>query len=277
MHPLNYCRQMVKHFSEMIAIPSVAPDVKAYMSHCIDLAKASHKFLLPDGGRLYDDKDYRALDEREPLNLPYPLIAIEFERSAGYLASNPHTSGDVQPRKALLFARQREDCIAISVVVWAEHVGRWVPYPEVALPRTGYINRGSRINGYVGVLLAQNPSAFMDISGDEYMDEVGALLCLLNVLQCRNVHVDTCAPSRVRASMTRKGALPFDTYHVLTIDAAPSGTARYGAGSHRSPREHLRRGHIRRLEEGRRIWVNATVVAAGRGAGVVSKDYAIHA
>ena len=47
------------------------------------------------------------------------------------------------------------------------------------------------------------------------------------------------------------------------------------SGHHRSPREHLRRGHIRRLADGRRIWVNAAIVGAGKGVGVVSKDYAL--
>lgn len=41
-----------------------------------------------------------------------------------------------------------------------------------------------------------------------------------------------------------------------------------------SPREHLRRGHIRRLEDGRKFWINAAVVAAGNG-GKIHKDYGI--
>jgi hypothetical protein len=35
--------------------------------------------------------------------------------------------------------------------------------------------------------------------------------------------------------------------------------------THRSPREHLRRGHIRIYQSGRRIWVNSTLVNAGVG------------
>jgi hypothetical protein len=43
-------------------------------------------------------------------------------------------------------------------------------------------------------------------------------------------------------------------------------------GSHCSPREHLRRGHIRRIAGNRCVWVNSCVVAAGSRFGV-SKDY----
>jgi hypothetical protein len=105
------------------------------------------------------------------------------------------------------------------------------------------------------------------------VEPVVALLSLLNALACSNVRIERSEP-RMRRKKSAS-ALPFDTYHVLTV--GPPGTGPHGSltGGHRSPREHLRRGHIRRLEDGRRIWVNATVVAAGRGAGVVTKDYAV--
>jgi hypothetical protein len=96
---------------------------------------------------------------------------------------------------------------------------------------------------------------------------------MLNALACSNVHIERSEPKK--SSKKIKSALPFDTYHILTIDVPGNSGGGMATGSHRSPREHLRRGHIRRLGDGRRIWVNATVVAAGRGAGVVTKDYAI--
>jgi hypothetical protein len=281
MEHLNFCRQMVKQFTAEAAIPSVSQEVKQFKSHCIDLARASQKFILPDGGRLYDDPDYKALDETVPLSLPYPLIAIEFSRSPDYVDAHKHrVAGNTQPTKALLFAREREDAIAITVVVWAGFAGVWAPYPEVAIPRTNYLDRAQRLNGYTAVKLAQNPAANFygrPIPGSDYMDEVGALLCMLNILQCKNVHVEKSEVSKTRKAMQagKKGALPFDTYHLLTIDVPGKAGAGAATGGHRSPREHLRRGHIRNLADGRRIWVNATVVAAGRGGGVVSKDYTL--
>ena len=77
--------------------------------------------------------------------------------------------------------------------------------------------------------------------------------------------------------MRKCGALPFDDYHVLTINVGGQGQREGAAnGSHRSPREHLRRGHIRRLQDGRKLWVNATVVNPGVGAKVM-KDYRMEA
>jgi hypothetical protein len=109
---------------------------------------------------------------------------------------------------------------------------------------------------------------------DDYDDEVGALLNLLNVLSCRNVHTEKSLPKKTSMAMNagKKNAVPFDAYHYLVIDTPKKSESSGVGGSHASPREHLRRGHIRRLADGRRIWVNATVVSAGSG-GVVAKDY----
>ena len=115
------------------------------------------------------------------------------------------------------------------------------------------------------------------LDGNEFRHrELLVPLHFLNALSCANVHVERDLPKK--AGKKINSALPFDTYHVLTIDVpGHAGAVGSPTGGHRSPREHLRRGHIRRLEGGRRIWVNATVVAAGRGAGVVTKDYALRA
>lgn len=269
MEHLNFCRQMVKQFSKSMSMSGFPKESKEPLSHAIDLANSSQKFLLPDGGRLYDDKEYRAIDENEPLNLPYKFIALEYTRNFKSEDKNKY-----QPKKALLFARERDDCIVITPIVWVEHYGMWAPYPEVAIHRTGFLDRSKVINGYTAIKL-YNPNSF--ISNEDYADEIGALLCFLNVLKCNNVHIDK---SNTKASGKKiKSALAFDTYHVLTIDVARTPGAGNGIAGcdHRSPREHLRRGHIRRLADGRRIWVNATVVAAGRKSGFVEKDYLIRA
>ena len=67
----------------------------------------------------------------------------------------------------------------------------------------------------------------------------------------------------------RRGALPFDEYRILTV-RSPGGddeqpAARAAVALHRSPREHLRRGHIRIYESGKRVWINPTLVNAGVG------------
>jgi hypothetical protein len=265
MEHLNYCRQMVKQFTNAIAIPSFPDENRRLLSHAIDLAQASQKFLLPEGGRLYDDQEYRALDEREPLNLPYPFIALEYTRRS-YAANEE----GFKSTKSILFARQRDEAIVLMPVMWVDHMGIWGPAPEAAIPRVGYLDRAAVIDGYTAIKMHRADDR---IPLSDYADEAGALLCFLNVLQCKNVHVKRSEPKKTGRKI--KAALPFDAYHVLTIDFPGKTGAGSATGGHRSPREHLRRGHIRCFADGRRIWVNATVVAAGRGAGVVAKVYAV--
>lgn len=263
MEHLNYCRQMTRQFSEAMRKPGFHESNKAILSQFIDLAAMSMKFLLPDGGMILDDPELRAIDESSPLRLPHPFIAIEYSRKRW--VAHPVDDGR-QPSKGLLFAREREGGIALSVCVWNDELAMWGPTPEAFIPETGYLDRSFLLRGRVPVRILTNGI----IPASDYMDEVATLFDLLNALACSNVVSTKSIPKKHGKKC--KTALPFDVYHVLEITTASGATSSLG-GSHRSPREHLRRGHIRRLSDGRRVWVNATVVAAGRGAGVVRKDY----
>lgn len=280
MEHLNYCRQLAKYSQSLLDFPSLDREMHAVFSNVIDLHGASTKFLLPPGGRLFDDLKYRALDESQPLHLPYPYIALEYQsngRERGPDEPMPGRNGPtyeddtfVRAPKRVVFARERDDWIVITIAFWTKHDALWRVLPECAIPRTGYLDRANEYGDRVGIKFS---CADNRVPLSDYMDEIGALLCFLNVLQCSNVCAKRSEPKKSGKKI--KTALPFDTYHILTIDApgkAAEGTSIVG---HRSPREHLRRGHIRRLEDSRRIWVNATVVAAGRGAGAVTKDYAV--
>lgn len=257
MEHLNYCRQMVKQMTSLLAIPSFTQ--KGTATNLVDLANASQKFMLPDGGIAHDDPELRALDESEPLCLPFPFTALEWHVKGG------------NSTKRILFARQREESIALTPVVWSDAGGNWRPMPECELPRVGYLSRTHGQLPTRRVLFSHDDT---DVPASDYRAEIDALLFFLNILQCKNVHVETSRPRKIGKV---KSALPFDTYHVLMIDVPGSSSESTGLGTHRSPREHLRRGHIRRLADSRRIWINATVVGAGRGSGVVSKDYAFKA
>jgi hypothetical protein len=114
----------------------------------------------------------------------------------------------------------------------------------------------------------------LGIGVDEYIDEIRALLGTLNALACANVTTERVAPKRAHLAM--RPSFQFDTYHVLVVkqrDSVRSSVSEF-VEDRRSPREHLRRGHIRRHQSGLRLWINATVVNAGVG-GKVSKDYAV--
>lgn len=267
--PLNYCRSMVKQFTTTMKIPSFPLENKRMLSHAIDLAASSKKFIMPSGGRLFDDKEYKALDENEVLRLPYPMIAMEYEQTIEN--DYDETMGRVaKSSKRIVFARERDGHIYIFVCCWVDSQGMWAPLPsEVALPVTGYLDRSNKSQDGRVLIRAQLQHQIMPL--EDFSDEIGSLLCLLNSLQCSNVKIEHHAPRVTRKKI--KTAHAFDSYHFLMIDAPKQSSGSGHAGGHRSPREHLRRGHIRRLED-RKIWVNASVVGAG-AAGRVSKDYIV--
>ena len=264
----NFCRQMTKQFSSKIGIPNFPTHNKQMLSHCIDLSVASEKFLLPSGGRLLDDKEFRALDELEPLNLPFPIIALEYFQ---HLENNNLDQTETSTKR-IIFARTRDDYIVITPVCWFDSQGIWAPFPEIGIPITGYLDRrAAMVDGRVAIV-ANRINAHIPFS--DYADELGAFLCFMNALQCQNVRAERVLSNKKNRKI--KPSLPFDSYHILTINSQKGNSTPNECGhEHRHPREHLRRGHIRRLEN-KKIWVNATVVNAGIG-NKLDKDYRLAA
>lgn len=253
MEHLNYCRSLLMALRQLKR-PSKAEEL------AMTLAKVSIKFQLPSDGNLLDDAELRALDPSLPLSLPFDVIALELSRR----------------QRSVIFAEQFDDEIVVHVAThvdlenrasWMAHETSW------RIPRRDYINRAEAgYLGFPGLRMYDSEVGWL-AGGDNYWFQ-RVLLGFVNALACSNVRITESRPKSYGRKI--KAALPFDTYHMLTIDSRPPTlSCAPASGSHRSPREHLRRGHIRRLADGRRIWVNATVVAAGRGAGVVSKDYAL--
>ncbi len=270
MEHLNYCRQMTKQFREMTAIPSLPDALRERMLHCTTLAAVSEKFILPPGGYLIEDHELRALDEAERLRLPFPSIALEYQ-------CPPDSDAGRSSTKRIVLASELENGVAFRCVAWMDAIGMFQPYAAFMLEHGNYLRRDLMIGGVPSLAVRDMAGRGDSVSGqserDDCLYEARALLGFINALTCSNVRFERSEPKK--AGKKIKAAFPFDRYHVLTIDVPGKAGEGAATGGHRSPREHLRRGHIRRLADGRRIWVNATVVAAGRGAGVVTKDYAV--
>jgi hypothetical protein len=279
---LHHSRQLALTYMKAIAGGQLSHEQRRYIDRAIDLHRASIKFLLPDGGRLFDDLELRALGEAVPLKLPFPCVALEYRVSRQRAPGEPavivngrslyEDNSFVVAPKRVVYASQMGDTILVDVAFWTSHDNSWRLLPTCAIPVHGYLLRQHPSpTGRPGIAVVTTDPR---IPNSAYSDEVGALLCFLNALQCANVHT-ALSPRRV-AVRHAKAALQFDDYHILTVEVPSRPGAGTGAGhEHRSPREHLRRGHIRRLADGRRVWVNATVVASGQGSGKVGKAYAL--
>lgn len=281
MEHLNYCRQMTKGFQESFSkLQKISinagfdeeqvKEVRLSMEKAIELSGRSTKFFLPKGGVLLDDSELKALDESKELSLPFEFVAIEFEANINQFVIELDSMPKFSSKKRIIFARHVDENIVCTPVFCAESTGRWATFYDFAIPRAHSL--GDSENGRRSVtILAKNPAG---PDKDSISHDANIVMCFINALACSNVKIERSNPKK---SGKVKSALPFDTYHVLTVDVGNRGedTQYAGTGTHRSPREHLRRGHIRRLSDGRRIWVNAAVIGAGKGSGVITKDYVI--
>jgi hypothetical protein len=112
-------------------------------------------------------------------------------------------------------------------------------------------------------------------------DELQSFIQACSVLNCENVKVVSISSKPGKKPEGGKGKgnplqiLPYYTYKVLQltdekVSYAPSGLG--GKGS--AKRMHLRRGHIRRIND-KLIWVRPAMINAHGTNGIVDKDYAI--
>lgn len=98
---------------------------------------------------------------------------------------------------------------------------------------------------------------------------------LFFVLGCSNVAtIEHPPPVALNKKRAKAGKLPLMSHKtlVVVVDEARAASQHLG-GTHSSPRLHLRRGHVRNLGEGRRVWVQPCVVGSKHG--IVTKDYCV--
>lgn len=217
---------------------------------------------------------------------------------AGVTESGPFTptSGNEKP-----------NCIKITVVAWYAEAKAWYPIMASGLVQIGTKSQKAAEttpeddpyweNRKQTVIIPFMSEPFLEEVVDFFIRdkglreyrlsvsndigiEISIVAEMLAVLNCRNVGTEIIAPSeKQNKARRRSGKEPFHEYHVLNV----GGSNLYGRGSSSSwqigdeykVRQHLRRGHIRRLSDDHTVWVNQTVVAAGSIKGNVKKSYKI--
>lgn len=217
-------------------------------------------FFLRDGDNPFDLLK-KFVDE---VNLPYPTVVFEIDAFVTLDCQNAPTIILLEQVDDLIFM-----CLAIKGVNW----------------------NIVEINGKSMKMIFNRKTLDlkMDLPSDQLTDEqkqgiannyfsvvFGLFVSFICALSCKNTKIEDSSiqQSSVKNSIRKsKGKLPFFTHKILTIDGAGSEKKNPNGGSHASPRVHLRRGHIRRLEN-KNVWVNSCVVG-DKSKGMVSKDYTV--
>lgn len=143
--------------------------------------------------------------------------------------------------------------------------------PTVVLP--GLLNQYFNYANQSGEGASQVANQIMVDCAEEFY----AMSNLMVALSCSNIGLqDQSAPTKLNKKRIQSGKEPMFGYKEVVVQVNKSDVAHsHDAMNGRSCREHLRRGHIRRLNGSeKRIWIQSTIVNAGKGP-MVNKNYRI--
>lgn len=289
----------------LIGPPLSAKDLQVLDDFLI-LLDAGQKFILPDEGLVLGEvPTHFTRDQLPTMKLPFPICVFVFDSphkhslKATDLARvtgkyRAHNDEPVLTGRTALLAIQQEDCIRVYGFVERENrLVKWTPdafYLEIDLTSIDEeihevdtpSNLFFRLYGQTETFSNMLKTATAEQKDMIQIQSIATALPVIQVLaalQCSNVEVEnidgTGAPYAVNEKRVRKGKAPLYTYKQLVISTSHAHAVIDGESAgktHASPRQHLRRGHIRRLQSGKRIWINAMVV--GRTTtGIVDKEY----
>lgn len=220
----------------------------------------SVNFSLPKGGCIFNDGLKGLVNTK--LRLPFECISVEyqFEDAKDCVLILARQSQEVPESKIILFCAFSKD-------------GKWrITDGEVEI---------SPEFGDYGVEVIFTPFSDEITPSDEdkhfannYM--AYPVLEMLEALSCTNVEITTGQKENkpLNDRRIKSGKLPLLETKILTIKPHHSkGTGTATGGTHSSPRQHLRRGHIRRIESGN-IWVNSCIVGDSKK-GIIKKSYKV--
>lgn len=271
------------------------------LTFMIKSLEAAIKFMIPNGNEMFETVGYPSASDFDTLHLPYQCISLEYElkNSENLVADSSEYSYDNTKRIALAIELESN---FIIFSFWFDVISKsWTPCYMSAIITKDQLNIDKEkiinipidtkgkdtglnfelkpvfpvlvesIKSYLGLDKFLS-NAYRDIS-----DEVGAILKFLSVYQCINIQTEIL-PFGKKSAFKKRAKLPRYEYRVLKIDS--SFKKKYKnqqseieeSDKRQSPRLHTRRGHLRLLNSGNRIWVSPCIVGSFSN-GVIDKDY----
>lgn len=260
------------------------------MRETIRLLGGAARFSLPENGVLLELKDYRS-EFASMLHLPYPSLTLE------YRTTRPAEPGKIKSSRSIILCWQGDystpfrieteppEVIYFTSIWFDDEQGEWEPSPvawgfrpadlrpdpENGITVEGFHHFPCHIEAY---------DRLRSEHGDQWLDEDLArsfepLLEFCLTVNCQNVQTaEVAPPAKLNAKRVKHGKPPLDSYHVLVLPGTESDEGQSGAGLRQGPRVHWRRGHLRRLGDGRVIWVRHALVG-NRELGSVQKEYRV--
>jgi len=245
-------------------------------------------FAIPDGGKIIND-DLRGLDG-QMLGLPYEQTVIEFhdegKKVVLYLMLGEKSLWSEKWGKKF----PKPDCEKCGVWIMECKEGLWRLNPHAVTFRYNVeynaseykiLNNEIHANSLLVDCFATSDITLTEKEKAQSMSMAKKCLFvvfeLIEALSCANVATEVLEKTDLKKNKKRikAGKLPLYETRVLVVKT-PQNIKKCqfgGGGTHASPRQHLRRGHIRRLPSGN-VWVNSCVVGDPRK-GRINKSYQV--
>lgn len=271
--------------------PMVAEIMPLTMGFARSVLRKNNNFYLPGDAGLLDGK--RLTDEmKETFRLPYECVSLLSPLTISDYHGGPQKG--LSKKITVALEKDVKPCgshgwMLLSIALHPD-MKRWVP--DICAVNIEYPSdySGMKISlafedEFIAVsewLLKNNVVArgkshrdIFDSSILEINCDIAAMQNLCTLLSLNNVSTEiNHPPEKLNKKRLRSGKLPLQAYKTLVINAGKNNEKLGGIGAAHGVRSHLRRGHIRRLDEDRRIWVNSCLVT-GSVPGFVKKDYVV--
>ncbi len=235
-----------------------------------DAIRAQH-FYVPDNGDLVGHLDHKYSMKGFPVRLPFSTITASVVLAGGgntvkmvvIAKESVATLNNEIPRSPVIECRS-----ALST-----NGGCWVANPVIALIDTNACTRGEETACELRPFLSDAdslPASMLDPLTTHALAAASVLFNLLAALSCENVSFTSAGvsnPSQAAKSLAKNREPKYAT-RLLKI-ATPVEKLKIIGGepsikspdcTRTGPKQHLRRGHIRTLPSGRRVWVNECLV-----------------
>lgn len=309
MTPGNYCIHAIEDLAKERDFIEArgSHDDAVYLDMMVDDLQRATKFLLPTNGRLLNqEQDFSLIDKQ--LRLPFKYLAAEYNV---ILPQHHLKEGQLGSTKRIVYCMETDaqQGYWTTTVDYIDSLGVWVACPVMVYISYTDIATDLQKNakmGWLGKVQYQlmMPDAFeyacrsnksimpaerMTRTFQELLWDWESIVHLTNFLGCSNAETETLRPSpKLNSKRVAHGKLPFHEYKVLKVRSAQPHNARTGAtviGGHASPRQHVRRGHIRHYgpnekrsdatkRAGYTLWIEQMLVG-DPAIGKIEKDYAL--
>lgn len=268
MEPLNYLRELKQQYK----FTANNPEAYEVETKLIEIASISKKFILPANAEFLQIDDKKNNDlfrdlcaNRDGIRLPFPNIVFEFKFNSVKIIFL------ISEQESQTIESEKFFCLSI----FFNDNGIWtVPWIVTYVRFDSYAGTHILYKDLKRNQLHDSDSEEGSKLADGILPFIYVLIRFLVAISCSNVtHDPVCSAKKEKYKSSKTNPYGFDEYRTIVVKNNYQAHSSSGhSGIHRSPREHLRRGHVRRLSDGKNIWINSMVVNSGTR-GKITSDY----